>query len=175
MGLAAPGDQAMAKQSRRRKFLVDNAVQGALAARVGWYWLFFAASVAMLLIVWTAFVDRPQRSGDLFATAWTRVGPALLASILLLPLVMIDVLRLSNRFAGPMYRVRNGLRQLARGETVAPIVLRKKDYWTDVARDFNLVAERMERRGGTAAAKQRGADGAGETASEELAEAAASR
>jgi hypothetical protein len=58
---------------------------------------------------------------------------------------------------------------------VAPIVLRKKDYWTDVARDFNLVAERMERRGGTAAAKQRGADGAGETASEELAEAAASR
>ncbi len=165
----------MAKQSRRRKFLVDNAVQGALAARVGWYWLFFAASVAMLLIVWTAFVDRPQRSGELFATAWTHVGPALLASIILLPLVMIDVLRLSNRFAGPMYRVRNGLRQLARGETVSPIVLRKKDYWGDVARDFNLVAQRMEHHGTAADRNGHPADTEKEQPREELAEAATSR
>ena len=46
---------------------------------------------------------------------------------------------MSNRFVGPMYRLRNTLRQLADGESVHPIKLREKDFWIDVADDVNRV------------------------------------
>ena len=42
-------------------------------------------------------------------------------ALALLPLVVVDVLRLSNRFVGPLLRLRRSLRQLARGEYVEPI------------------------------------------------------
>ena len=40
---------------------------------------------------------------------------------MLLPIVMMDVLRLSNRFVGPVKRLREGLKDLAQGKQVKPL------------------------------------------------------
>jgi hypothetical protein len=76
---------------------------------------------------------------------WFYYGPALVASFLLLPLVVIDIIRISHRFAGPLVRMRAAMRSLARNERVAPISFREDDFWLEFAQDFNAVAARLQR------------------------------
>ena len=71
-------------------------------------------------------------------------GPAIVVGVLLLPLAVFDVLRLSNRFVGPFFRLRGAMRQLARGERVDPIFFRRGDFWQEFADEFNAVAARLE-------------------------------
>lgn len=75
---------------------------------------------------------------------WFHYGPALIASLLLLPLVIADIVRLSNQFVGPLLRLRRSMRQLARGEYVEPIEFRDTDFWQDFADEFNGVVARIQ-------------------------------
>lgn len=124
---------------RRRQYMVDQPVQGALMFRAVGYWFFCLLSVVMMLVCWTVFTDPPRSSGELFSQVWHKYAPAIGATVLVLPIIVIDLMRMSNRFVGPIYRLRNSLRQLIEGEHVRPIVLRDKDYWKDFADDFNQV------------------------------------
>ena len=74
---------------------------------------------------------------------WFFYGPAAIASFLLLPLVIMDVIRMSNRFVGPLLRLRRSMRALARGEDVEPIEFRDNDFWHDFADEFNAVNARI--------------------------------
>jgi len=67
----------------------------------------------------------------------------LFASGLVLPFLLLDLVRVSHRFAGPVYRLRSSLRDLADGKTVAPITFRDNDFWYEVATEFNRVLERV--------------------------------
>ncbi len=60
-----------------------------------------------------------------------------------LPIVVYDAIRYSHRFAGPVMRIRQTVSRLADGENVPPIVLRKGDFWTDVADEVNRLNERV--------------------------------
>ncbi len=53
-------------------------------------------------------------------------------------------MRLSNRFAGPMLRLRRSLRALGRGEYVEPLEFRGADFWQEFADDFNSVLRRVQ-------------------------------
>ena len=63
--------------------------------------------------------------------------------MVLLPVALIDMARMSNRFAGPILRLRRAVRDLADGREVEPIKFRDHDYWGDFAEDFNRVVARM--------------------------------
>jgi hypothetical protein len=128
---------------RRGIFYIDRTVQGALLARTAIYWMFWLFSVSLMLICWSAFTGPKTRFVELVAELFDRYGPALLASLLLLPIVMMDVLRLSNRFVGPVSRLRAGLKDLAQGKLVRPLNFRDDDYWRELAVDFNEVAARV--------------------------------
>ncbi len=133
----------MAKH-RRGKLFIDIKVQGALVIRVLMYWFYCLLAVALLLACWTVFNERAETSGELFRAVWMQYGPALVATFLLLPIVLLDCLRFSNRFAGPVYRLRQTLRQLAAGEEIQPVKLRKDDFWHEFAAEFNAaVVERQ--------------------------------
>ena len=131
---------------RREIFFIDRKVQGALLARTAIYWMFWLFSVSLMLICWNAFTGPKTRFIELVADLADRYGPALLASLVLLPIVMMDVLRLSNRFVGPVMRLRMGLNDLAEGKPVKPLNFRDDDYWRDLASDFNEVAARLAKR-----------------------------
>jgi hypothetical protein len=75
---------------------------------------------------------------------WYFHGPALVASLLLLPLVVIDIIRVSNRFTGPLLRLRRSMRGLASGERVEPLYFREGDFWKDFADEFNEVIARVQ-------------------------------
>jgi hypothetical protein len=106
------------------------------------YWFYCLFSVTLIAVCWIIFSHQPTSSVDLFAQLWMNCGPALLGSVLLLPLVLLDCLRLSNRFAGPMVRIRQATKELAQGQTPRPVQLREGDFWAEFVDDFNLVIER---------------------------------
>jgi hypothetical protein len=128
--------------SKRRKLFIDIEVQVALMWRVVLYWGAFAVAVMLMQFCWIVFTDRPTSSLDLLQRSLTACGPALFASAVLIPLVIVDCLRLSNRFVGPIFRLRRALRDLSQGLPAQPIVLRRDDYWRELADDFNRLVER---------------------------------
>ena len=69
------------------------------------------------------------------------MGVILLA---LFPAFMLDTIRFSNRFVGPIARLRRHLRQLGNGETDR-CKFRENDYWAEMAGEFNEVAEMVEK------------------------------
>lgn len=132
-------------QDRRYRFFIDRDVQGPIIAVVSMYWGYCLLSVALMLTIWTMFVDRPSSSLALAQLTWNRGGPALIGSILLLPIVLFDCVRASHRIVGPAVRLRNCMKRLANGETVAPIKLRDGDHWVEFADEFNRLSEQVSR------------------------------
>jgi hypothetical protein len=133
------------KKSLRKYLFVDPKVQGALLMRVVGYWLLCIASIALMILCWRIITGPARMFYTHFDDMWFYFGPALVGAVLLMPLVLYDIVRLSNRFAGPLIRLRRSLRALAKGEEVAPLKFREGDFWQDFAKEFNAVAERMNK------------------------------
>lgn len=129
------------KDERRRRLLADRKLQGALLVHTTLYWFYTLFSVALIALCWIVFIQKPATNSDLFGQLWTNCGPLLIGSIVILPLVLLDCLRLSNRFAGPMLRFRRAMSELANEKPAQPIHLRDGDYWLEFAQDVNRVAE----------------------------------
>ncbi len=128
----------------RKRLFVDPNVQGTLIIRVILYWIVCLLTIAMMLMCWR-IVTGPAR-GVVWQVndVWYQFGPAFVASFLLLPMVIIDIIRVSNRFAGPMIRLRRAMRDVAEGRSTRPIRFRDDDFWQDFAGEFNAVLYRVQ-------------------------------
>jgi hypothetical protein len=111
---------------------------------VALYWAVCLITIMLMLLCWRIVTGPARLFHTHFSDLWFDYGPAMIASLVLLPLVIIDVLRVSNRFAGPLLRLRRSMRALARGEEVGPIEFRGGDFWREFAEEFNAVAIRMQ-------------------------------
>ena len=69
---------------------------------------------------------------------------ALAVSLVVLPVILYDLARMSNRFAGPMLCLRRGMEQVVAGERVEAIHFRDDDYWQEFADAFNVLNERLQ-------------------------------
>ena len=130
----------------RKRLLVDPKVQGALVVRVVAYWCFYALVVSQVLLCWK-IVESPNTSFFQyfdFAGLWRESAAVAIAALIVLPVLLVDVLRVSNRFAGPIFRMRRSLRSLAAGEYAMPVQLRKGDFCEEVADEINALAAYVE-------------------------------
>ena len=131
---------------KRKKLFVDRRVQGALIVRCLMYWVFCLITVTLLLTCWRILSRPPQLFHMHFSDLWVDYGPALIASFLLLPIVLLDSVRLSHKFAGPMLRMRRAMSELAAGRPVEPVYFRENDFWGDFAEDFNVAVKKLQAR-----------------------------
>jgi hypothetical protein len=76
----------------------------------------------------------------------------------MLPVFIVDTIKLSHRFAGPIYRLRNVIRGMADGEPYKPVLFREKDFWQGLAEDFNQMIERITGKSHTTDAEPSAAD-----------------
>jgi hypothetical protein len=136
----------MDSQARRKILFVDAKVQGALVLRALSYWFFCLLTVVFMVLLWRILQGPPQMFYMHVDAMCAQFGPALIASVLLLPVVLIDSIRLSNRFAGPLVRLRRAMRAVSKGEQVEPVIFRDGDYWQEFADDFNAMAEYVHKR-----------------------------
>jgi nitrogen fixation/metabolism regulation signal transduction histidine kinase len=127
----------------RKKTFIDAKVQGALVRRLFMHWASFitvAAVVAFALQILTnPFRPLEQHLQEMW---WTH-GPFLLVMFFMLPVFIVDTIKLSHRFAGPIYRLRNVIKGMAEGEPFRPVKFREMDFWQDLADDFNTMIERV--------------------------------
>jgi len=132
---------------KRTKLIADSNVQGALVWRLLSYWA-FAWLVVLMLVTIVAVMFSIVAEGVTVTTVLSRAMghlwfPAII-SIMVLPIMVRDCLRLSNKFAGPVLRFRRAMQQLADGEQVQPIKLRDGDFWQDLGNDFNRVLAQVQ-------------------------------
>ncbi|HUG68166.1 MAG TPA: hypothetical protein VMM76_10470 [Pirellulaceae bacterium] len=133
----------MACGKRRHQIIADRKLQGALLVHTAIYWFYCLFSVVLIAVCWIIFTKQPETTTELFTQLWLNCGPALLGSVLLLPLVLLDCLRLSSRFVGPIVRLQRVMRELAAGESPPEFSLRQGDYWAEFAENMNIVMQRL--------------------------------
>lgn len=129
----------------RKKHFVDQNVQGGLLTRIMMHWVYFVLVVAFLFIVMRSMLGDP--AVPMMERFTQSLGEfALLGIVILaiLPAFALDTIRYSNRFAGPIVRVRRALRELAENGTTEQVHFREGDFWQEIAVDLNRVAERMQ-------------------------------
>jgi hypothetical protein len=128
----------------RTHWFVDPNLQLSLILRFFFYWSVCVLTLGVSLLCWRV-VTGPTQS---FQIHWENFcfyeGPAFLLAIIFLPLIVSDMLHFSNRFVGPMLRLRRSLRQLARGEHVDSVEFRHNDFWQELAEEFDAVLARVE-------------------------------
>lgn len=128
--------------AKRRKLFVDRAVQGSLLRRIVLHWaLYFTGLVVVLGIFYmmkSLATSQPMSMKDFFQEHMITFSVLLT----MVPVFLYDTLKLSHRFAGPMVRLRNSLRDWADGKNVPPIKFRQRDFWSEFADYFNRAVER---------------------------------
>lgn len=133
-------------QIKRARKYVDCNVQGGLLTRMAIHWgVFFFSSAFAYIVVQaivspngTSFLQRVQNS----ITEFSLLG---LLMLTLMPAFLLDVVRFSNRFAGPVVRLRRFLRELGENGEVPPLKFRDDDFWMEIANEFNVCRERIYR------------------------------
>ncbi|MEM6331391.1 MAG: hypothetical protein AAF790_14250 [Planctomycetota bacterium] len=133
------------RRANRFRLLIDPKLQGALLCRVVLYWCFCVFVVLVLAGLQTLWASPGADASVLLGRAVLAFGPALIASLIVLPVVLFDALRFSHRFAGPMHRLRGAAGRLADGESLPPVTFRKGDYWGELAEQFNRVSAEVDR------------------------------
>ncbi len=131
------------KKDPRKLFFVDAHVQGALLVRATIYSALCLVVVTGMVLCWRILTGPARVFYTHFDDMWFHFAPGLIATLLLLPLVLLDLAKLTNRFAGPMVRLRASMRALTRGETVEPLRFRKGDFWQEAAEEFNSLATQV--------------------------------
>ena len=132
-------------KSKRNLLLVDAKVQTPLLFRVTFYWLISLALMGLLIAIQVGYGSPSASLGLKLTRVLVAFGPALITSMLLLPLLLFDVVRYSNRFAGPMHRLRREFAKLADTGQAEQLDFREGDFWKELADQFNRIADRMER------------------------------
>ena len=133
----------MARTKRKQNY-IDSHVQGALLKRICAHWLvFFFVSAFAIILLQTLLGDPSKTLADRLRL---ETGEFMFMGIVMLslfPAFMLDTIRFSNRFVGPIARVRRYLRQLKGGET-DHCSFRDNDFWSELAEEFNSVADLVE-------------------------------
>lgn len=145
---------------RRKRKLVDLKVQLGLLFRSAVHWNLFLAIGFGMLVCWEYLLTGPQAGLSACAGAvWERFAPAFVVLAALLPAVIYDSYRFGHRLAGPIFRLRTELQNLAQGRPARKVKFRRGDYWHDLAADFNsILDERQEAGEGSTAETPRTAE-----------------
>lgn len=130
----------------RGKIFIDPVVQTALVKRLVLHWfIFFGLSMLSLLAMETMLGDPGISYAERFSTLWSKYGLLVLIMGAIMPMFVYDTIKLSHRFAGPIFRLRMTFKSLAQNSPPSPMKFREGDFWNDIAADFNVVQARLER------------------------------
>lgn len=133
---------------KRTRLLIDAKVQGAILIRMLMFWMFCVLFITLPLFIAISFTNPEMSIPEAALDIWDKCGPMLTAVVLLLPLACYDLLKLTHKFAGPLFRLHRELTRLADGEHVQPLKFRDADFWQEIANPFNkIIQELNESRG----------------------------
>jgi len=128
---------------KRTRTVIDREVQYGVVWKIAAHWIALFVCNSIALVVWVGLFEQPdvswkQTLGDSFR----RFLPFFVITAALIPAFVIDTLKLTNRFAGPISRLRTELKNASEGRPVQRLKFRSNDYWLDIADGFNALIDR---------------------------------
>ena len=133
----------MSQPNRKKKF-VDPQVQGTLVRRLVLHWLAFFVVTSLVAFCLQVLTNPLRPFNEHVQQLWWTHGPFLLVMVFLLPVFVLDTIKFSNRFAGPIYRLRQTIRSIAGGSPPERLKFRDFDFWQGLAEDFNRMVDRLK-------------------------------
>lgn len=134
----------MTYRKKRFRLFADWKLQGMFCMRICAYWLICQAAMVVTILGFLTLAGQSEVGVAVDDSPWRFISPAIVASFLFLPLLLLDNLRFTNRFAGPIYRFRKDFQKLADGEDVSRLDFRKGDYFSDLSKNFNAIQSRLK-------------------------------
>ena len=99
------------------------------------FWLVASGRALLLQVLSDPF--RPV--ADNIYNMWYTQGPLMIVMVFLLPVFVVDTIKISHRFAGPVISLRRTMREIADGQPPRKLQFRKHDFWHDLADDYNAM------------------------------------
>ena len=127
----------------RKKQFIDSNVQGALTRRIIFHWLIFMLVTSVTAFVIQVLADPFRGLTSHMQDLWWVQGPFLLVMVFLLPVFVMDAIKLSHRFVGPIFSLRRAIRGVAKGEPARKLKFREGDFWQDLAEDYNAMLSNL--------------------------------
>ena len=130
---------------KRRQHFVDSHVQGSLLRRILVHWLVFFGVACLSVVALQSLLGNP--GVPMMERVQSEMGEFVFLGIVLLslfPAFMLDTIRFSNRFVGPIARLRRSLRELGEDGKTPTLQFREADFWADVAQEFNTINQRVQ-------------------------------
>ena len=129
---------------RRNRSFVDPEVQGGLLRKITLHWILLFVVNSLALVIWVRMFEQPETSWSAtFGDCIHRYLPFFIITMVMVPAFLWDTLKITNRFAGPVLRLRACLADASRGRTVEPLHFRDNDFWQEMAEDFNRLVSRQ--------------------------------
>ncbi len=139
------------KKVRRSRFLVDPEVQNAFLRRCALQWgVFLLATFLLTFMIQYYSAPHNDRFLNHIEAFWNQHGLICIVLISLMPVFVMDLTKMTNRFAGPVVRLRAAIRAVSNGQAVTPIRFRKGDFWQELSSEFNLLLAMLPEARGTA-------------------------
>jgi hypothetical protein len=127
----------------RKRLLVDKQVQWALIKRFLFYWVCILVFVTMPIAISQTLVEPSRYLVQHYFDTWRSHWPILATLTVLLPFVLYDILKISHRFAGPIFRLRRELQRYVHGEEADCVRFRDGDFWPDLGDNVTALMERV--------------------------------
>jgi hypothetical protein len=131
----------MSKASRS-KLVIEPAIQYSLVRQLIVQWTVHIVSAVALLTLLQVLLGglfRPWRYH--FDRIWPLAASLVITLLFLAPTFILNSLKLSNRFVGPIHRLRQQLRQIAEGQACDQLKFRRGDYWQELASEMERALE----------------------------------
>ena len=136
---------------RRRNFVIDPRFQLLLAGKgVSYVFLFGTIIVYASLQSMAETIDILPLScltPEVKARLWALPTDALLLALLIALVVVLQIIQWSHRVAGPEFRLKRILREMAAGRYPESVKLRKHDCLKGLAENLTLLAHALRDRG----------------------------
>ncbi len=133
----------MGTKYKRSRLWVDG-FQTHLLLRMGVYLLLYAVVIwhlGFVINVMASVAANGIHKGisGLYLEYLVALKPLLYALLLTAPMLLYDLLKFSNRIAGPLFRCRRVMDEMAAGKPVTEFKARKGDFMGDLFRAFNAL------------------------------------
>ena len=133
------------KLFQRKKKFVSGPIQGRLLLRMGVYWVLYHVILWHALFIFRYVEYRVESTttgaykpiGELYDQFTLDYYPIIFCAVFALPIVLVDLMNLTHRIAGPLVRFQHALRALIAGEDVQQVGLRKGDLLIEFQGEFN--------------------------------------
>jgi len=132
----------------RLKKLINWTVQGPIITRLMIH--FFSYNIATLFLLLVVYGVRSslatvaeQVPDSTQVTFWQQAAPATICMFVMMPFMVWDLMKLTNRIAGPLFRFESLLKEFKKTGKLPTAVLRDGDLLSDYQHEFNEFARAL--------------------------------